>query len=82
LKHGRQLFAGPAKTVFILGCLWFGNQILTDAIRQTPFEDWTRGWAKIFTFLLALVVLYLLSYRRPRRIFVFAVGFGLGGILN
>lgn len=81
LKHGRQLFSGPAKTVFVLGCLWFGNQVLTDAIRQTPFDDWTRGFAKILTFLFALVVLYLLTNKRPQRIFIFAIGLGAGGIM-
>lgn len=82
LKEGRQLLARRSRAVLVLGSLWLFNQILTDVIRETPFGDWSRGFSKIVTFFFAFTVLYLLSQNRPQRLFIFAVGLGLGGIVT
>lgn len=36
--------------VLVMVGLWFFSQVLTDLIRDTAFEDYSRGWAKIIFF--------------------------------
>jgi len=69
--------------IFIIFCiLWLFGQVTTDLIRQTPFNDWTRGWAKIVVTLINFSTLYLLLYSNRRRIVVFLLGLAVGGILQ
>ena len=69
--------------MFIIFCiLWLFGQVTTDLIRQTPFNDWTRGWAKIVVTLINFSTLYLLLYSNRRRIVVFVLGLAVGGILQ
>jgi hypothetical protein len=81
LKRGRLLLARLPKTLLVLGILWLGSQILTDVFRSTPFEDWSRGWAKISLFLLDFSALYLLIRGSRSRMLLFLAGIAAGQIL-
>ena len=79
--RGRALSAPLPRTLIYLGLLWLVSQVATDLIRETPFRDLARGWAKITLTLLNFVALYLLLHDNRRRIVLFASGLVLGGIL-
>jgi hypothetical protein len=70
------------KTFLILVAAWFASQVLTDFIRDTPFEDWTRGWAKIAVFCLNLIALRLLLADSRSSIVAFGLGLAAGQILG
>jgi hypothetical protein len=82
IKHGGRLLARQPRTYLLLAALWLLVQILTDIIRDTPFEDLVRGWAKIAFAMINFIALYLLLYGHRRRIILFATGFAGGGILT
>jgi hypothetical protein len=69
--------------MFILFCiLWLYGQVLTDVIRDTPFGDFSRGWAKIvFTIINFTVLFQLINYDR-RSIVIFIAGLVVGGFLE
>ena len=75
-------FRGVSGVILLLGGLWFLNQIITDAYRGSPFEDWSRGWAKILFFFVDALSLALISGRRIRPILYFLVGNGCSSILQ
>src|SRR5438552_19079499 len=58
----RQLAAHLPRKVIVLGVLWLVAQIITDLARQTAFDDYARGWAKIAFFLATFGVLYVLVH--------------------
>ena len=78
---GRALSAPLPRTLIYLGLLWLAGQVVTDLIRETPFEDYARGWAKITLTMLNFASLYLLLHDNRRRIVLFASGLVVGGIL-
>ncbi|NJO15250.1 MAG: hypothetical protein HC877_05750 [Thioploca sp.] len=82
LTKGKLLLHPLPRTVIILGILWLGGQIITDLIRNTPFSDWSRGWAKISFLILNFSSIYLLLNNDMRRIVLFSLGFAIGGILD
>jgi hypothetical protein len=66
---------------FLLLCtLWLAGQVLSDLIQSTPFADYARGWSNIGLTLTNVSVLYILLYRRPSRVLLYALGIALGGI--
>jgi hypothetical protein len=69
------------KKFLIYGSMWFVAQIVTDIVRQTPFEDFARGWARIVVTLLHFSVLYILLHDQPRRILIYGWGLVVGSIL-
>jgi hypothetical protein len=81
MTRGQLLFANLPKKLILLGLGWLLSQIVTDFIRATPFEDWSRGWSKIVFFLLNFLALYLYLNGKEKRIFMFAVGIVAGQIL-
>ncbi len=76
------MLRGPLpKKLIALGLLWLFAQLITDLIRGTPFQDYSRGWAKI-TFLLAnFAALYMLLYGSRKRLVLFALGLVFSGFL-
>ena len=86
LFMGRRLGKLPGArylvTITILGCLWFLSQVITDIYRETPFEDWSRGWAKILFFLLDLLGLAVVTRLRLERIMAFSAGASIAMILQ
>jgi hypothetical protein len=69
------------KKLFTLGVLWLFAQVITDLIRGTPFQDYSRGWAKITFFMLNFAALYMLLYNNRRRLILFALGLVFSGFL-
>lgn len=63
------------------GILWLFAQVGTDWARGAPFEDYSRGWAKITFTLVNFCALYLLLVGKSRRIVLFAAGWALGGVI-
>lgn len=82
IAKGRLLIAPLPRTLITLGLIWLGGQIVTDIIRDTPFQDYSRGWAKISFTLVNFAVIYMLLHNNQRRILFFAVGLVIGGILD
>jgi hypothetical protein len=82
LVKGHRLGDQMPRMLIILCFLWLFGQATTDLIRQTPFDDWSRGCAKIAVTLINFSTLYLLIYGNRRRILLFALGFAAGGILK
>ncbi len=82
ISRGRMLFAPMPKRCILLGLIWLFSQVITDIVRETPFDDFARGWSKIVFLLLNFASLYLLIYRNEKRLFLFAVGIVIGKILD
>lgn len=80
--RGRWLWAPLPRKLLLFGTAWLAAQIITDLVRSTPFQDWTRGWAKITFFLLNFSALYLFLMGRRSRILWFAAGIVCGQILS
>jgi hypothetical protein len=77
------LLADPLpRRLLLLGLLWLVALIVSDEIRETPFEDWSRGWAKIIFLLIDFTSIYLLLAGRDMRYFMFAAGIALSQILG
>jgi O-antigen ligase len=79
--RGHLLLAPLPRKLILLGFAWLLAQIITDAIRGTPLEDLSRGWAKITFLLLNFSAVYLYLNGRKNRFFWFAAGIALGQIL-
>ncbi|MGD0338471.1 MAG: hypothetical protein ABSB78_06755 [Bacteroidota bacterium] len=74
IRKGRMLRKPIPRTIIILGVVWLISQILTDIIRVTPFEDYSRGWAKIVFTLINFSALYIILFQKRRAIIYFAIG--------
>jgi len=70
------------RTFIMFAGIWFFGQVITDLIRQTPFEDWSRGWSKILFTMVNFWSLWMLLDGRPRRIVLFSIGLALGDVLT
>lgn len=81
MARGRLLLAPLPRKLLLFGLAWLLSQILTDVIRATPFEDWSRGWAKIVFLLLNFSAIYLYFNGKEKRFVLFAVGGALGLVL-
>ncbi len=80
--RGHSLADPLPRRLLLLGLLWLLALIVSDEIRDTPFEDWSRGWAKIIFLLVDFTAIYLLLAGRELRYFMFAAGIALGQILG
>ena len=81
IDRGRMLLDSMPKAVLTLGLCWLASQILTDIVNATPFQDYSRGWAKIVIFLINFSAIYMLIYGNRRRIVLFAVGLAVGVVV-
>ena len=68
--------------VVVLGLLWLWGQVVTDLVRLTPYEDYSRGWMKIVFTLVNFVALFLIVEERRRAIRAFAAGMVVGLLLT
>lgn len=82
LTKGRLLANPLPRTALILGLGWLLGQIATDLYRETAFDDYARGWAKIGFFLINFMALYLLLANSKRRILIYILGLSVGGFLS
>ena len=81
IKRARLLLSPIPKTFLLLGFMWLLAQILTDVVRETPFEDWIRGWSKIIFTLLDFSAIYLFLNGKEKRFFYFSAGIAFGQLL-
>lgn len=79
--RGHLLLAPLPKKLMLLGFAWLLAQIVTDIIRDTPLEDWVRGWSKIIFLLLNFSAIYLYLNGKKNRFLLFAIGIALGQVL-
>lgn len=82
LVRGRMLMSPMPRMFLILAGLWLASQILTDLIRDTPFEDYSRGWSKITFFSMNFCTLYMLLFGSRQRLVLFGAGIAIGGFLT
>jgi len=78
LLRGKRLLDPFPRMILLLGIVWFLGQILTDNIRGTNFDDYSRRWANIFFFLTNFSTIYLLLIVARRRLVFFAIGIAIG----
>ncbi len=62
------------KVPLFLIAVWLSGQIFTDIYRQTPFEDYVRGWSKIFLFGVQVAALWLFIPKKTSYFLAFAFG--------
>lgn len=80
--RGRLLRHPTIKTIIFLIVVWLFGQIATDLYRQTPFEDWTRGWAKIVLFLITFCTVVMLSRLRRGALITFLTFFAIAAVVR
>lgn len=80
--RGYKLSDPLPRRVVLLGMLWLAALVVTDEIRGTPFEDWSRGWAKIIFLLVDFSSIYLFLNGKEQRYFMFALGIAFGQLLG
>lgn len=68
LVAGNKRIGPIGRQFYLFAALWFLGALVTDFIRQTPFEDLARGWSKIFFFVLNFTSIYLLVNGKRQRI--------------
>ncbi|MCR5879506.1 hypothetical protein [Phenylobacterium sp. J367] len=67
--------------LLLLMVLWLGGQIVSDLVRDTPFVDYARGWARIALMFTGLVTVALISRMRIVPIMAFSVGLAISGVI-
>lgn len=72
---------GKLWPILLLGLLWLFGQMVTDVVRDTPFSDYSRGWAKIVFTLANCAAIHLLVADSNRRLLSFGWGYGVGAAL-
>jgi hypothetical protein len=81
-RHRRWLKIKPVQITMWLGLLWLAAQVLTDVIRQSPVEDYSRGWSKILLTVTHFAAIALLVRQSQRRFILYGAGLALGGVLT
>jgi len=81
-RHRRWLRIKPVQITMWLGLLWLAAQVLTDVIRQSPVEDYSRGWSKILLTVTHFATIALLVRQSQRRFILYGAGLALGGVLT
>jgi hypothetical protein len=81
-RHRRWLQINSVRNFLYLGLLWLVAQVLTDVIRHSPFEDYSRGWSKILLTLTHFTAIALLIRQSQKRLILYCVGMILGGVLT
>jgi hypothetical protein len=67
--------------VTIVACLiYLASLMLSDIWNQSSFDQYSRGWSRIISFLSNLISLYILANNHRIRILLMAVGFAIGRI--
>src|SRR6266550_7927184 len=81
-RHRRWMQIKPVRKFLYLGLLWLAAQALTDIIRHSPIEDYSRGWSKILLTLTHFATIALLIRQSQRRLILYGAGMILGGVLT
>jgi hypothetical protein len=81
-RHRRWLQIKPVRMFLYMGLLWLAAQVLTDIIRHSPFEDYSRGWSKILLTLTHFATIALLIRQSQRRLILYGAGLVVGGVLT
>ena len=79
-SRGRLLKARLPGTFILLLTAWLLAQIVTDVIRGTTFQDYSRGWGMIAFALINFCALYLTMAEKPKRVVLFVAGLAGGQI--
>ena len=79
--RGKRQFTREAKVFLVMAGIWLAGAVITDLIRETPAENFVRGWFKIISFAITFVYLYLTTKGKLFRIMYFIVGLSLGVLL-
>lgn len=82
LQKNRPPLGRRAWIYVALVAMALGSQVITDWVRETVFEDWTRGWAKLFFVGVNFLCFVLLFTANSRRIVYAASGLGMGSIVQ
>lgn len=70
------------KKILLLAFLWLLNQILSDIINGTQFNDYLRGIIKIIFFIISIIVFYNLENLNKANLVNFILYYSVGYILN
>src|SRR5260370_9322296 len=81
-RHRRWLQIKHIQITLWLGLLWLAAQVLTDIMRETPVEDYSRGWSKILLTVTHFATVALLVRQSQRRFILYGAGLVLGGVLT
>lgn len=81
VMRGRMLQSKALAFILAMGFLYFGAQVITDVIRETPFTDYARGWSRILFLLFSFVSTYLLIGYDRARLLCYAGGLVVGSAL-
>jgi hypothetical protein len=82
ISRGKKLFSPMPRHFIILALVWLFAQMLTDVIRDTPIEDFSRGWARVVFFVTNFIAIYLLVHGSSKRMVLFIFGFAISQILS
>jgi hypothetical protein len=82
MMRGHLLGRRPVALFIALCLLWAFGQVATDLLRETAFEDYSRGWSKIAFTLTNFCAIFLLLNGQRRRVVLFQVGAIVGGVLG
>lgn len=80
LTKGKPYVSSHAIFLMQLGLVYFFAQILSDVWNQSAYEQYSRGWARIFLFLLNIISIYIILDNRRSNLILFCIGFALGRI--
>lgn len=81
VMRGRMLQSKALAFILMMGLIYFGAQVITDIIRETPFADYARGWSRILFLLFSFVSTYLLIGNDRARLLCYAGGLVVGSTL-
>ena len=79
--RGRMLQSKALAFILAMGLIYFGAQVITDVIRETPFVDYARGWSRILFLLFSFVSTYLLIGNDRARLVCYACGLVVGAAI-
>lgn len=82
IKKFRLLSEPLPRKILLLGFLWLISQVVTDLIRDTPSENYLRGWAAIIFFLIDFCAVYIMVRRKPFLLRALLLGSILGAIVS
>lgn len=78
VNRGRLLRSSEPIWFLVLGLLWLVAQIFTDLVVGSTSRECMRGWSMIAFTIIEFSTLYMLLWRSPKRIALFAVGWLVG----
>ena len=81
VMRGRMLQSKVLAFILALGIVYFGAQVITDVIRETPSADFARGWSRILFLLFSFISTYLLIGNDRAHLVCYALGLVVGSTL-